>query len=1074
MLRVCVLFAAVSVSLLAQRTTAELMGTVTDTTGAVVPGAQIAVTNESTGVRRTSASNELGYYTIALLPPGAYRIAVSKEGFRPVTRTGIALQVDQVARLDFAMEVGTVTEAIEISANVTKVDTHTATLKEVVDQRRIEELPLNGRDANQLIFLMPGVYGTDDTSGLQQGGSARGVVQPGVSSNGGRGNMVNYALDGAFHNDTYTNAGMAMPNPDALQEFSVQTNNFSAEHGRSAGAVVNAVTRSGTNAVHGSLFWFVRNNALNARNFFATSDDGLKRNQFGGTIGGPVYIPRVYDGRNKTFFFFSEQEGRQRQRPSDLSTTVLTEAQRRGDFSARSQAVRDPVTGLPFPGNIIPLSRMNPLTRSVLDRLIPLPTEPATGLLRYSVPSNNNQRQAVIKVDHQLSSRDTLSGRYMYNYYHQLPNDVPLVFATVSDRTTPAHNFSLNHVHIFRPNLLNQVQLSINRRVDLGVPVWKTSLADLGMKNVHSDKPTPTIVLNVSGAFSIQTTEAIETAPHVYTVGDTLRWTRGGHEMSMGFEYRYQSLHKFYRFLMDPYLQFAGNYSGYGVADFFLGLPSNLTQSAYGEFADLKAPGFSAFFHDNFRVTPRLTLNFGVRVEPSFNYVDIHNRGSVFRPGARTQFYTNAPPGLLVIGDAGVPRSQAESDLNNIAPRVGFAWTPFGNARTSIRGAYGIFFDSSPMSALNNGITNSPPFALNFTYSPVPGTFDDPYAGKNPLPLQSPPPKDIVFPKPLSMGTLAEKLKTPYLQSWHLTLEREVYRDWMVRVAYAGSKGTALLQGYQRNPGIYIPGRSTLLNVDSRRPYAPDWGSVTVRGGFGNSIYNSLQVTLDKRFGRGFTWQGSYTWARSIDYGSGAGTLWPSYNNPFNFRQSRGLSDFHHTNSFSASGVWELPRLAGSPAAARHLAGGWNVSGSMILQSGRPFSVLSGRDNSMSGVGADFADLVGSTSRAARQDPNRDKVLEWFNTRAFTLNAEGTFGSAGRNIIFGPGLANVNAAVSKNIALSRLGEGARIQFRAEFFNTLNRVNLASKRSESLASGTYGRIVSAFDPRILQFGLKFQF
>ena len=736
MARTFALLAIFTASLLAQRNTAELVGTVTDATGAVVPGARISVSNESTGLRRDSVSNDLGYYTIALLPPGAYRIAVSKEGLRPVTRTGIALQVDQVARVDFSMEVGSVSEAVEVTANVTKVDTHTATLKEVVDQRRIQELPLNGRDANQLIFLMPGVYGTDDTSGLQQGGSARSVVQPGVSSNGGRGNMVNYALDGAFHNDTYTNAGMAMPNPDALQEFSVQTNNFSAEYGRSAGAVVNAVTRSGTNALHGSLFEFVRNNALNARNFFSTTDDGLKRNQFGGTIGGPVYIPHVYDGRNKTFFFFSEQEGIQRQRPSDLSTTVLTEAQRRGDFSARSQPIRDPLTGQPFPGNIIPISRINPLTQSVLEKLIPLPTEPATGLLRYSVPSNNSQRQAVLKVDHQITSKDTLTGRYLYNFYHQLSNDVPLVFATVPDRTTPSHNFSLNEVHIFRPNLLNQVQLSINRRTDVGVPVWKTSLADLGMKNVFSDRPTPTIVLNVSGAFSIQTTEAIVTTPHVYTVGDTVRWTPGGHEMSMGFEYRYQSLHKFYRFLMDPYLTFAGNYSGYGVADFFLGLPSSLQQSAYGEFADLKAPGFSAFFQDNIRVTPRLTLNLGVRIEPSFNYVDIYNRGSIFRPGARTQSYTNAPPGLLVIGDPGVPRSQADSDLNNIGPRFGFAWTPFGNARTSIRGAYGIFFDSSPMSALNNGITNSPPFALNFNYSPVPGTFDDPYAGKNPLPLR--------------------------------------------------------------------------------------------------------------------------------------------------------------------------------------------------------------------------------------------------------------------------------------------------------------------------------------------------
>ena len=717
---------------------------------------------------------------------------------------------------------------------------------------------------------------------------------------------------------------------------------------------------------------------------------------------------------------------------------------------------------------------MNPLTRSVLDKLVPLPTEPASGLLRYSASNNNDERQAVLKIDHQFSSRDTLTGRYLYNYYHQLPNDVPLMFATRPDRVTPSHNLSLNHVHIFRPNLLNQAQISINRRKDLGVPVWTTSLADLGMRNVYSDRPYPTIVLGVTGAFSVETTEWIITEPHVFTVSDTVRWTKGGHEMTMGFEYRFQSLNKFYRWLMDPVLNFAGNYTGYGVADFYLGLPSRLRQSAYGEFANLEAPGYSAFFQDNIRLHPRFTLNLGIRFEPTINYVDIYRRGSVFREGVRTQAYTNAPPGLLVIGDPGVPRAQTENDLNNVAPRFGFAWAPFGNNKMSIRGAYGIFYDSSPMSAINNGITNSAPFALTYDYSPSPGPFDDPFNGNNPLPLPSPPPKDIFFPQPLSISTYPEKLRAAYLQSWHLTIEREVYRDWMVRIAYAGSKGTGLLQGWQYNPAIYIPGQSTLLNTNQRRRLAPDWASIAIREGIGNSSFNSLQLTLDKRFSQGFTVQSNYTWAKSIDYGSGAGTLWPSYSNPFNFRQNRGLSDFHHTHRFVTSGLWELPLLGTMPALAKQALGGWSLSGAMLLESGRPFSVLSGVDNSMSGVGADFADLVGDTSRAARLDPGRDKVFEWFNTRAFVANREGTFGTSGRNIVFGPGFANVNLTVAKSFPLAAISEAARVQLRAEFFNVFNRVNLQSKRSENVASGTYGRITSAFDPRILQFALKFQF
>src|SRR5581483_2320149 len=356
--------------LLAQQSTAQLTGSITDASGAVIPGAQITVTNEGTGIKREAKSNELGFYTVPLLPPGNYRVTVQREGFRPIMRSGIVLEVDQAARIDFALEVGAVSEAVEVVANASRVDTQSATLKEVVDQRRIRELPLNGRDATQLILLLPGVYGTTDTSGLRQGGSGRSIVQPGIASNGARSNMVNYALDGAYHNDTYTNVSLAMPNPDALQEFSVQTNNFSAEFGRSAGAVVNAVTRSGTNSLHGSLFEFHRNNALNARNFFASTDDGLKRHQFGGTIGGPVYIPRLYNGRDRTFFFFSEQETRQVQRPATSSVTVLTAAQRRGDFSASGAPIIDPSTGQPFPGNQIPISRLNPLTKNILDQII--------------------------------------------------------------------------------------------------------------------------------------------------------------------------------------------------------------------------------------------------------------------------------------------------------------------------------------------------------------------------------------------------------------------------------------------------------------------------------------------------------------------------------------------------------------------------------------------------------------------------------------------------------------------------------------------------------------------------------
>ena len=1054
-------------TLFAQRTNAQLTGVVSDATGAVIPRAEIVVANDDTKIARNTVTNQLGYYTVPLLPPGNYRISVRKQGFRPIERTGITLQVDQVARIDFAMEVGTFAEAIEVTANASKVDTQTSTLKEVVDERRIRELPLNGRDATQLIFLLPGIYSTNDTSGLRQGGSGRSIVQPGVASNGARGNMVNYTLDGAFHNDTYTNVSVAMPNPDALQEFSVQTNNFSAEYGRGAGAVVNAVTRSGTNALHGNLFEFLRNNALNARNYFATLDDGMKRHQFGGSVGGPVYLPKVYNGRDRTFFFFSHQESRLVQRPATSSTTVLTAAQRGGDFSSYDSPIIDPTNGQPFSGNRIPLQRLNPLSKNVIDKILPLPSEPDTGLLWYSVQSNSNERQSVARVDHQLSDKNTLTGRYLYNYYRTPGNDSPLVFATRPQRDTPSHNLSLSDTHIFGPTLLNQVQFSMNRRTDQGTPFWKTGLADLGMKNVYSDRPLPTFVLSVAEAFSVETTERITTAPHAYTISDTLRWSKSRHEMSVGFEYRYQSLYKNYRWLLDPAVDFDGYATNYGIADFFLGYPGTVTQMAYGEVGEMKMPVYSAFFQDNIRVSPRLTLNLGFRFEPFIPYVDKGDRVSVFRPGSKSQVFTKAPAGLLFVGDPGVPRGGSDSDINNLAPRFGFAWSPFGNNRTSVRGGYGIFFDASPMSAIANVFQGVAPFGTTISLSPPPGPFDDPYAGKNPFPMPFPPPRDITFPELLTAATYPKTFKTAYLQDWHLTVERELANNLLLRIGYAGSKGTSLLQGWDGNAAVYIPGKSTLANTDSRRPYAPGLSGIEIVDSTSGSNFHSLQVTVDKRFSRGFTVLGNYTWAKSIDYGSGAGTLWPDFTNPWNHSIDRGLSDFHRAHRFVVSGLWQLPRLSGHPAATRAIAGGWNMAGVLTLQTGPYFMVRSGRDNSLSGQGYDRADLVGNIARPAGADP----VRQWFNTKAFVQNAIGTFGNSGRNIVPGPGLGQLNYILSKDFALF---EKSTLQFRAEFFNLTNHPNFIAKRTERLTSGTFGRLTSAEDPRILQFGLKLQF
>jgi hypothetical protein len=592
------------------------------------------------------------------------------------------------------------------------------------------------------------------------------------------------------------------------------------------------------------------------------------------------------------------------------------------------------------------------------------------------------------------------------------------------------------------------------------------------MRNVATAAPIKPFALNISGAFSVEVGGKSVTSPNAYTISDTFRKTAGRHEISLGFEYRYQSLHKNYSWLRSPAITIAGEFSGYGVSDFFLGMASRLQQTAYGELGDQHFPNYIAFAQDNIRVSPSLTVNVGVRFEPFIPYVDEGNRTSVFRPGAKSQVFTNAPEGLLFVGDPGVPRAGTKSDIHNWAPRIGFAWTPFGNTRTSIRSAYGVFYDAAPMAAITNVFQTVAPFGTRVTLVPPPGTLDDPFAGQNPFPLPFPPPSDIAFPPNITVATWPDRFRAAYLQSWHFTVERQVFQDWLVRAAYAGSKGTALLQGFERNPAVYIPGRSTVANTLSRKPYAPAYQNILEVASNGNSSFNSLQLTVDKRFGRGFSLNAAYTWAKSIDSGSGAGTLWPNFSNPNDFRHDRGLSDFHHDHRFVASGLWDLPRLSNQIGLVRHILGSWRASGVLTLESGPYYSVRSGRDNSLSAVGLDRADLVGDPSQSARQDPNRDPVLEWFNTRAFAQNREGTFGSSGRNIIEGPGLANVDMSVVKEF-LTAFRE-SRLQLRVEAFNVFNRANFISPRTDNLTSGTYGRLTSALDPRIFQFGLKWVF
>ncbi len=637
---------------MAQDVTASITGVVHDASGAVVPGATVRALNTGTNAEFTATTNTEGQYTIRAMPVGEYKLSVEATGFRRNETSGIRLQVNDVARVDPTLDVGGTTETVTVSTQVVSVDTDTSSLRTVVDQKRIEELPLNGRNATQLMRLVAGVtadFKADVTSGTTYPG-----VTP-VSVNGSRSNTTNYVLDGANNNDHYTNAPNPMPNPDALQEFSVQTNNFSAEFGRNSGAVVNAITRSGTNQVHGSAFEFVRNNAFNAANYFAPivngskQSDGLKRNQFGATLGGPVYIPKVYKGKDKTFFFFSYQGTRLRQAPIQSLIIVPTAAQRAGDFSG-TKALKDPFSGANYINNQIPASQISPISQQILQH-IPLPTSGNTTFA--AAPNNFDEDQWLLRGDHQISSNNRLSVRW-YRSYGETPAylDKNNYLANNVGRTWLNQSISVTDTHTFTPTLVNQFLFSFNRTDGNNVPIYPDkTFKDLGINIAVDDKPQWYVA--VTGYWgTLNTGDTNRFLRDENQFSDVLRWTKGKHQISMGGEYGHGADDVTNNFRANGRFTFNGGsapFTGDSFADFLVGKFQTIQQGA-GEYRNTRFHRFASFFDDSWKMTPRFTLNLGVRWEPFLPYTDLNDRLAAWHPGQQSTRYVNSPVGVVYPG----------------------------------------------------------------------------------------------------------------------------------------------------------------------------------------------------------------------------------------------------------------------------------------------------------------------------------------------------------------------------------------------------------------------------------------
>lgn len=1053
----------------AQDISGTLTGIVKDSSGAVIPNAQVQATNTGTQARFESTTDGSGTYSLRSIPIGVYQLTVSSQGFKRYEATSIRLQVNEVLRLDVTLDVGAATEAVTVTGQAVVVDTSTQTLKTVIDQKRIEDLPLNGRNPTQLMRLVAGVV-ADPRADVTSSTTYPGVTP--VSVNGTRSNATNYVLDGAQNNDHYSNAPNPMPNPDALQEFSVQVNNFSAEFGRQGGGVVNAVTKSGTNEIHGSAFEFVRNNALNAANFFAPivngkkRDDGLKRNQFGATLGGPVWLPKLYDGHNKIFFFFSYQGTLERRAPIANSIVVPTAAQRSGDFTGKT--IKNPFLGGNYAGSKIPASDLNPLSLQLL-QYIPLPTSGNT--IFVAPPNNDDDHQVLARIDHQISNNNRISGRF-WNSHASAPAflNPKNYLENVTGHTWLNRSATATDTHIFSPTLTNEVMFGFNRTDNLNVPIYPAkSLADLGAKVANDNMTQVYIVMN--GYWNtLNTGDTNSFTRDEYQALDTMRWSHGQHQLSLGFEYNRGVDTVINNFRSNGQFSFNGGsapFTGDSFADFLIGKYFTLTQGA-GEYRDTRINRVAAFAQDSYKVTQRFTLDLGVRWEPFLPYTDLNGKIAVWKPGQQSTRFINAPPGIVFAGDKGIPDGGVPSVWTRFAPRLGFAWDLFGNGKTSVRGGYGVFYDSQNTIMMNNQSDQAPYGTVLTTFGTLTSSFNDPYAGTvNPFPApHANVPRDAAFPQFSSPYLFARDYRNSYIQSWNFSLERELIGGFVTRASYAGSKATRQTVVRELNAAVFAPGVTT-ATTNQRRPIQPV-GSTSIVEPVGNSVYHALQLTSEKRFSHGFSILADYQFAKAIDDSSNSKATGQSRTNPFNQRFDRATSDFDRRHVFNTSGLWELP-IHFQSKAVNSLLGGWSLNGILSAYTGYGFTVTSGVDNARTGTGNQRAELIANPYLSGDRSRGQ-KIAAWLNPLAFQVNTLGTFGTLGRNTFRGPGFVTLDTGLFKKFAIY---ERLSATFRFEAFNALNHPNL-NVPSASVTGANFLKITNAYDPRILQLAMRLTF
>ncbi len=1071
--------------------TAQISGSVRDQTGAVLPGVEVTATQTATGATRSAVTNETGSYVLPNLPLGPHRLEAALPGFRTFVQTGIVLQVNSSPVVNAVLEIGQVSEQVEVQANAAVVETRNVGVGQVIENQRILELPLNGRNATELITLA-GSAVLMSTNSL---GGIPGTVR--ISVAGGAEFGVAYSLDGAMHNNPFDNANLPFPFPDALQEFKVETSGLSASNGGHSSASINTVTKSGTNNFHGALFEFVRNDLFNARNYFATTGSTLKRNQFGGTFGGPIV-------RNKLFFFGGYQGTTLRQDPADIRSFVPTAAMMAGDFrnfaSPACNANRQVNLRAPFVNNQINPAQFSRVSVAIANKL-PKSTNPC-GEIIYGRNANNNDGQYVGRIDYQQSDRSSIFGRLLlFNYSRPIPfsftpdNVLNTVQRGEDDLT---QTYTIGNTYLIGPNTVSALRLSVNRSAIAGLGAEYFSACDMGINIFCGMYGQKYMILAVSGGGAMNvgngangTSATYRTTS--YQLSEDISLVRGNHQMAFGVSIAHHRANQNSNSRSPGVFTANGQDTGLGMADFLLGRLSQFEQGGPSQLY-IKQSYLGAYAQDAWKAKPSLTVSYGVRWEPYFPLVDAKGANynfsyDRFKQGVYSKTFANAPAGFYYNGDEGFPTpSGVNKQWWHTGPRVGLAWDVNGDGRMSVRASYALAYDFMSLKWRTDA-TSAPPWGNRLILNDLPGGIENPWAavpgGLNFYPYKLS--KDVPFaPFGLFMSTPYNN-HNPYTSSWNLSVERQVAGNWLMSATYIGNQMVHLWATKALNPATFIPGGpctlngvtynpcSSTANINQRRKLGLERpldgakiGGLDEYDDGGTRNYQAMRLSVERR-ASAFTVSSNYTWSHCIsDFadvaseGPGAGAGYVDINNR-DFDRGNCSSDRRHILNLTT--VAESPQFTNPTL--RKIGTGWRLSGIYRKSSGSYLTVTAGTDRALSGIGGQRANQI-------LGDPYLDKSAgpnaQYLNPAAFALPALGTLGNMGRFNIEGPGTWAFDTALSRTF---QVREGQRLEFRVEAYNVTNSFRPLNPNA-AFNNALFGQIRTSDAPRIMQFALKYVF